>query len=123
MAATWVYHTGQAVTLPTGYYKRPEGDIAPLYTTRNNERMPNYHRMDIGFNYHTVDKKDRSVTWSIGAYNAYSHQNPYYLSYQVKPIYEDLNVFSPKIIGQTNSIKQFSLFPILPYLTYAVKLK
>ncbi len=46
VSATWVFYTGDAVTMPSGVYIvdfRP----VPLYTERNGYRMPNYHRLDL----------------------------------------------------------------------------
>ncbi|WP_075602301.1 TonB-dependent receptor [Saccharicrinis aurantiacus] len=101
--ATWVFGTGNAVTLPTHYIQplpssNGYSDL-PYFENRNNYRMPNYHRLDIGCNFHKK-KKNGTRTWNLSIYNLYNRQNPFYL-------YHD-----------GFSLKQVSLFPILPSVSY-----
>jgi len=118
----WVYGTGNAYTLGlerynqyTGYFKsngevyRPEIEHIE---SRNNFRAPAYHRLDLGFNMH---KKTNwgTRTWSIGLYNAYSRQNPFYIYWG----YED----GPLSGNSRRVLKQVALFPIIPSISYAFK--
>jgi len=106
LGANWMYATGSAVTLSNimyyntgpfdyGYYTVVE------YENLNNERMPAYHRLDICLNYERF-KKHLGYKFSIGAYNAYAHQNPYYLTQSVE------------------GIGQVSLFGVIPYLSFSL---
>ncbi len=128
IGATWVYGTGSAVTLPVMAYTRyvwPDtkpswasfftaGPYTILaYEGRNGYRMPAYHRLDIGINFHK-EKKWGTRTWSFGAYNAYNRQNPFFMT-------QDL--YAPQNGPLFISFKQFSLFPIIPYFSYNFKLK
>ncbi|HNQ69441.1 MAG TPA: TonB-dependent receptor [Bacteroidales bacterium] len=115
---TWVYGTGNAVTLGVARYQSifnfdpqyndyysyvPEIEY---YNGRNSYRMPAYHRLDVSANFHK-DKKWGERTWSVGLYNAYSRQNPFYLYF-----------------GYDNNkrvLKQISLFPIIPSVRYSFK--
>jgi hypothetical protein len=74
---------------------------------RNDFRTPAYHRLDLGVNMH---KKKRwgERTWSIGIYNVYSRQNPFYL------------FFSADDDGRQR-LTQLSLFPLIPSATYNFK--
>ena len=110
---TWVYGTGNAVTLANsnflGYVDNTvSGNTSSLsfYRDRNNFRMRSYHRLDLGF---TFSKKKKHYTrqWAIGAYNAYSRKNPFFIY----------------VANENNSrvLKQASLFPIIPYVTYSFK--
>lgn len=123
---TWVYGTGNAVTLPTqrvdqaqipfqwDYYYHQRSEKYEYYGQRNNYRMPAYHRMDVGFNFHK-QKKHGIRTWNLSFYNAYSRQNPYFLYFDSTSEYD---------YNQTNKVrrlKQLSLFPILPSISYSYK--
>ncbi len=110
---TWVYCTGNAVTLPTHnvsinpgtstYYLYDE--FLPYQESRNNYRMPSYHRLDFGVNFHK--KKEHGIRiWNISIYNLYNHFNPFYI-YVEEPGYN---------VNQV--LKQVSLFPILPSVSY-----
>ena len=119
LSGTWVYGTGNAVTLAKSSYGVQEtyGTVNDPYTyvntieqygDRNSYRMRPYHRLDIGINF-IKNKKNRTRTWSFGAYNAYSNKNPFFV-YFSHDYYYDKKV-----------LKQVSLFPIIPYITYSLK--
>ncbi len=120
VGATWVYGTGTAVTLPVMTYNRnvwPDlffsTDPIRAFEGRNSYRMPAYHRLDIGINFHK-EKKWGTRTWSFGAYNAYNRLNPFFMTQ------------SQVYTANGNQYTQFmvhSLFPIIPYFTYTFKLK
>ena len=102
MSAEWVYGTGNAITLPVGYYETPTGESVTIYGDRNAYRMPSYHRGDVSIRF-TKEKPNWSRSWIIGAYNVYNRKNPFFI-YQ-----------------ENGNFKQVSLFPILPSVTYQFK--
>ncbi len=116
MGLTWIYGTGNAITLPIGTYNLPDPDInrmpavyytdAREYTSRNGYRMPAYHRLDLSFSYHTSG----GSTWTFSAYNAYNRQNAYFIFFDSD---YDGNRLTKK------EAKQFSLFPIIPSINYS----
>jgi hypothetical protein len=109
--ATWIYQTGHAVTLPDaamsdiGYYP------TLIYSGRNNQRMPDSHRLDIGFSRKTTNKRGWEKTLNLGLYNAYNRANPYALDVVSKATTAERNLV----------VKQYSLFPILPSISYSIK--
>jgi outer membrane receptor for ferrienterochelin and colicin len=121
LSFTWVYGTGNAITLPTGrvgiQYPNARGvwsTTTDLFDERNNFRMNAYHRMDIGYNMFK-DKGKWTRTWSVGAYNAYNRKNPFFIFSEVD------RVTLPDGSSQDQfALKQASLFPIIPYVTYSV---
>jgi outer membrane receptor for ferrienterochelin and colicin len=126
IGATWVYGTGNATTL--AYQKYSSGDFGTrdwygneieYYNGRNNYRMPSYHRLDFGVNFHK-EKKRGVRTWSFGLYNAYSRQNPFYLYWG----HENQNGYNGDGWYYQDSkpaLKQVSLFPVIPYFSYSFK--
>lgn len=118
ISGTWVYGTGNAVTLANSQYRGVYGDgngptdlfTGEFFTERNNYRMRSYHRLDIGVNF-VKKKPSYTRTWSFGAYNTYSNKNPFF-------VYTD-NVWD----GSQSKLvlKQVSLFPIIPYVTYKIE--
>jgi outer membrane cobalamin receptor len=128
VGATWVYGTGNAVTLPFDKYLSLDnynnftGNGSTFYElpyienvqNRNNYRMPAYHRLDIGLNFHKKTKWG-SRTWSVGIYNAYFRQNAFF-------VYVDYDYHqSPNFGRQKKVLKQVSLFPGIPYITYSFR--
>lgn len=115
LAATWVYSTGNAVTLGNSRYLGPSGYSYYLEEVthtpqRNNFRMPSYNRLDVGVEF-TKKKRRYTRTWAFGAYNAYNRKNPFFLFTD----YEFKN-------GQTKRVlKKASLFPVIPYFAWSFK--
>ena len=112
----WVFGSGYATTLAQQTYLGVNslsiGPNTPYESvehieSRNDYRMPSYHRLDIGVNLHKK-KKNYESTWSFGLYNAYSRQNAFYL------FFEDGD-------DGTRTLNQLSLFPILPSVSYSFK--
>lgn len=118
-AATWVYGTGNAVSLPISRYAAPDngffGNEIYNYGSRNSFRMAAYHRLDVGVNLHK-ERKHWERTWSFGAYNAYSRKNPFFLYFQ-----DNFNLDENGNAVTTKELIQVSLFPIVPYVTYSFK--
>ncbi len=117
ISADFVFYTGSAFTLPSG--RIPVGMDGTLYdgvyydyTSRNNARLRNYHRLDVSASY----KKERKIfkrkyesEWVFGAYNIYSRQNPYFVYLTTDPVTKQ-----PKA-------KQVSLLPIVPSIGFNFK--
>lgn len=130
LSATWVYGTGNALSLPgsqyTTYMHDPNASVNNQYSyygyvggnmknndenenleNKNNFRMGAYHRLDLGIQFHKKKKWGERI-WEISVYNAYNRRNPFfYYGYT-----------DNKNIGR---LKQVSLFPIIPSITYSFK--
>ena len=109
-SATWVYGTGNAVTLPVAQYSE-NGTLVNVYDRRNRYRMAAYHRLDISVHSPRREGKDQ-LTFSI--YNLYSRRNPFYL------FVKDSSSFHPRVgfFDQVRTVRQVSLFPIIPSVSY-----
>lgn len=118
VTATWVYGTGQAISLPVGRFlvqdavPGVDASIIPEYVARNSFRMPSYHRMDLGVVWRFFPKWGESdLTFSI--YNAYNRRNAYFIYYDT---IEDQSGNPIRFVP-----KQVSLFPIIPSATWNFK--
>jgi len=124
VSATWVYGTGNAITLPLAQFAAGEHRVArqSSYTTyrantygeKNSFRMAAYHRLDAAIQFRK-QKKHAERTWELGLYNAYSRQNPFY--YYITTQIQGNSSSAP----QRNVLKQVSLFPIIPSISYNFK--
>ena len=85
---------------------------ADFYHTRNNVRLPAYHRLDLGISITTEYENDMTGIWSFGLYNAYCHMNPVGIK---KEGLEDLSgVWDTKF-------QTLGLLPIVPSISYTLK--
>lgn len=109
ISGTWVYYTGNAVTFPAGKYEI-EGTTVNMYTERNGHRMPAYHRLDLGISLKGKERKRYESSVDLSIYNVYSRKNAYSIRFE-----EDEDDPSKTVA------KKFSLFPIVPSITYNFK--
>lgn len=108
-SANFNYQTGRPITYPTGKYIL-DGIEYLQYSDRNKFRIPNYFRLDIGFNVegnHKIKKLAHSF-WNISIYNVLGRNNPYAIFFTTE---------NGQVQGYRNSI--FSK-PI-PTITYNIK--
>ncbi|NML66906.1 TonB-dependent receptor [Hymenobacter sp. RP-2-7] len=115
LSGTFVYGTGNAVTLTSGRYQTAPYEVYSDFGDRNSFRMAAYHRLDLDLS-KTKKKRWGEVVNSLSIYNAYSRQNPYYL-YFVQADIDPNN----KVVRSPPGYRQVSLFPIIPSVSKAFK--
>jgi hypothetical protein len=74
----YLYQTGRPITFPVGQYYL-NGIEHVLYSERNQLRIPDYYRLDLGINIegnHKIKKLAHSF-WNISVYNVLGRNNPY----------------------------------------------
>lgn len=79
----WVFYSGLPTTYPGGKAVLLDGFVIPVYSERNSQRMPAYHRLDIAYTLYSNPKSTKRFKWdlAIGVYNAYAHKNPWTISF------------------------------------------
>ena len=108
LGMNWVYASGSAVTYPAGRIEYG-GLIFPIYSERNEYRLPDYHRMDFSVTLKPRDLPDRF--WhgelNLSIYNLYNRHN----AWQINFLQDENN-------PERTYAEKVYLFPILPTLTY-----
>jgi TonB dependent receptor/CarboxypepD_reg-like domain/TonB-dependent Receptor Plug Domain len=114
-STVFVYGTGSAISVPERFYFI-NGVLSQQFSSINAYRMNDYHRLDVAATYTPVPKKARKYTsnWVFSIYNLYSRLNPYFIYFDQEGSASAGNL---KV-----SAKQVSLFPILPSVTWNIKL-
>ncbi len=107
-SVNWVYSTGSAVTMPTGRMEYM-GMIIPVYSDRNAERLPAYHRLDLAVTLKGKEKEGKRFTgdWVFSVYNAYNKANAFSINFRQSET--DPNVTQAEMMY---------LFGIVPAVTY-----
>ena len=72
--------------------------------------MPATHRLDLGLTWFRKKTRKFESSWNFSVYNAYAHENPYYIYFQ-------------EVEDQpgTQEAVQVSLFKIIPSVNYKFK--
>ena len=105
----WVYGTGTAFTLALESFPGIGGVELLNPGSRNNYRLPAFHHLDAFYEY----KNNTTATpysFKIGIYNLYNRLNPYYVI-----------LYNEEVL-QRPVLKQISIFPIFPYVTFKTAL-
>ena len=126
LSLSWVFATGNAVTLPTSVYTSETLDdyldntipdngnpityygYVENYGKKNDFRMKPFHHLDIGVQFikpHT--KNNGQSIFEISIYNVYNHHNPFFY-------------YTDQVYGKYK-LQQISIFPIIPTFTYHFK--
>ncbi len=111
-SSVFVFGSGNAITLPTSLYIVDQ-QLIQEFSSVNGYRLFPYHRLDLSAVWKPrADKPARrwQGSWAFSVYNVYSRMNPYFL-------YLDTGdgAIGP---GIDVKVKQVSIFPILPSITY-----
>ncbi len=111
LSANWVYSTGAPVTFPTGR-AIIGNEVVPVYTARNEYRMPDYHRLDVSF---IIKRKQHpnmkwDWEWNFSIYNLYGRKNAWSIGF----VEEEDNP------GVTYAEKTY-LFGMVPSVTFNFK--
>jgi hypothetical protein len=111
LSATWVYHTGNAVTFPSGKYTL-NNHVYYYYTERNGYRMPAFHRMDVGGTIKLGSGKKFTSELAFGCYNMYGQKNVFTIDFRE----------STTVPNTTEAVKTY-LFQWVPYVTWNFNFK
>ena len=113
-SATFVYGTGNAVTLPQRFYVI-DGILTQEYSRINQYRLPSYHRLDLSAVLTPKKNEGRKwkSEWVFSVYNVYSRKNPYFIYFD-----QSGNALDGSLRIQA---KQVSIFPVIPAFTWNFK--
>ena len=109
VSANWNYATGNPVSYPAAKYDI-QGNTLYYYTSRNSNRLPDYHRLDLSVNY-DFKKNDRRKfkhSLNLSCYNAYARRNAYSVTFRQ-------NEQNPNI---SEAVKLSIIGTVIPSLTY-----
>lgn len=108
--ANFALQSGQPVSYPNGQYEYL-GITVPSYGSRNENRLPTYHHLDVSATLTPRKNKDRNWKgeWVFSIYNLYNRQNAASINFQQ-------NVDT----GNNEAIKT-SIFGIVPAVSYNFK--
>ena len=120
-SATWGYASGFALTLPLVKFNSilPGQPVVPEDLpevldpeSKNNIRMPAYHRLDLNFHFEWDGKGRIRNRLNLGVYNAYNRNNPLY--YDIRRFF----VNQQNVLTTSYQFVEVQLAPILPILSY-----
>jgi hypothetical protein len=108
-AFTFAYNTGRPFSSPSGIFQL-DNKRYPVYETRNNDRISDYHRLDFSWTITNPSLKEKrwEGSWTFTVYNLYGRKNAYSVFFKPTPggirPYE-LSVFGAPFISLSYNFK------------------
>jgi len=122
LGMNWSYSTGAPFSSPTSFYSY-NGLEVPIYGQKNNDRLPDYHRLDLSatlrLNKNPENKFIHDLSFSV--YNFYSRKNPVFINYNKVQEGNDSFKIPSNLLDATRVISQFYLFRFSPSVSYNFK--
>ena len=108
--SNFIIQTGQPTNYPVGQFEF-QGIVVPYYGLRNQERLPDYHRLDISATLTPKKNEGRNwkSEWVFSIYNVYNRMNAASINFREN---QDTGV---------NEAVRTSIFGIVPSVTYNFK--
>ncbi len=109
------YSSGRPITFPSGKY-RISGIVVPHFEGRNQDRISDYHRMDLAAKWRPKAKKERKLQltdsyWTFTIYNLYARRNAYSYFFRQSETNPELT-----------EVIRYSIFGmVIPAITYNFK--
>ena len=103
----WNWHSGNRITLATH-----DAEGKEVYMEPNNAKLPDYHRLDLGFNFVKTTKRGNTSIWNLSLYNAYCRANA--ITAELDWTHLDGNKFA--YYGMA-----IGVIPIVPTFSYTLK--
>lgn len=122
LSGTWTYQSAAPFTVPVASYEgisTPMPGIMQMYNTqlpvkyisrRNNVRVMDYHRLDLGVNFIRYKKNGMIRTWNISVLNVYNRFNPFFY------FLDNYDKGAPRA-----KLTAANLIPVLPSFSYRLK--
>jgi hypothetical protein len=107
LSVNFTYSTGRPTTAPISTYSTGNVLTIPVYSLRNQYRIPDYHRLDLSYSVGPWGKKTRwrnSLTFSI--YNLYFRKNAFSVFFQQRP-FQGVKAYRVAVLG--------TMFPAVTY--------
>lgn len=109
LSTSWIFATGNPTSFHIAKYE-VQGNSMYYYSSRNGNRIPDYHRLDISLTYDFKKNEHRKVKQSINfsIYNLYARRNAY-------SVYFKQNEDNPNITEATRLSIIGSMIPSVTY--------
>ncbi len=81
--ASFTFRSGRPTTAPVSSYISFDGVYVPIYSERNELRIPDTHRLDLSANFGKTHNRAAKIktSWTFTIYNVYARKNPFSVFY------------------------------------------
>ncbi len=123
LSGTLYLSSGAPISTPTSFYEY-SGRVVPIYGSKNNDRLPRYHRFDVSWNYRLNKKEQRFDHFlTLSVFNLYGQKNSILENFnkiesENGQFRVPVNVSGERQIAPT----RIFVYSIVPSITYSFRL-
>ncbi|MBN2275497.1 MAG: TonB-dependent receptor [Bacteroidales bacterium] len=117
-----VYTSGMVLSTPTGFYYY-RGKQVPFYAWQNNDRLPDYRRIDLGSVWRLNRKEERFEHYiTLSIYNLFAAKNYAFLNFnKIKDEEGKFYVPADTYIMDEQIVSYRYIYSMIPSITYSLK--
>jgi hypothetical protein len=120
----WNYTTGAPFSSPTSFYNF-DGQEVPVYSRKNNDRLPDYHRLDLSatvkLNKTPAHRYRHGLTFSV--YNVYGRTNPVFINFNKVQTGKNEFATPGNLFLRNNTSSAMYIFKFMPSISYNFRFK
>jgi len=107
LSLNFTYSTGRPTTAPVSSYINSNIYNIPIYSNRNEYRVPDFHRLDAAYTIAPQSKrKNNQHSYTFSVYNVYARKNAYSVFFVQKP-FQKVSAYRVAVLG--------TVFPAFTY--------
>jgi hypothetical protein len=107
LSLNFTYSTGRPTTAPISSYSNSNILTIPIYSDRNQFRIPDFHRADLAYTIGPWSRKvNRENSLTLSIYNVYARKNAFSVFFRQNP-FQSVTAYRVAVLG--------SAFPAVTY--------
>ena len=108
ISVNFTYSTGRPTTAPVSSFRNQNIYNIPVYSERNQFRIPDYHRLDFAYTVEATRNEEKrwKNSWTISVYNVYGRKNAYSVYFKQSP-FQRVTAYRLAVLG--------TIFPAITY--------
>ena len=121
----WMYSSGMRFSSPTGFFIY-KGNQVPIYSSKNNDKLPDYHRLDVSVKFRLNRNFNRRYLHdlSLSIFNLYQRENIIAVNFnKIEGINNEIYIPTNYISENDMIITSKSLLGMIPSITYSFKFR
>lgn len=111
----WTVGSGHRINFPSAQVaSSPYVGNYFVYEGINSNRLPVYHRLDLGAEWQKINEKGDTYGLKFNIYNAYCRFNAYYIYVNTYNLYDS----NHNVTGTASRVRKLALLPIIPAINF-----
>ena len=122
LGSNFTFTSGLPFSSPTSFYLYDDNEV-PVYSRKNNDRFPAYHRLDISAKFILNKNLDKNFRHSltVSVYNVYARENPVFINFNKSINENDAFEVPTNLLDATHITSKTFIYRLTPSISYQFK--